>query len=99
MDPHRVDTANTLAIRVGLDPGRTVRTLEGEYTGAWRNVEEMLGEVESVVAPEDYDHINRILTKGCQSVLKFDKRSDSKLNTMERGNQKNFNQILKLWTK
>ena len=42
VDPHRVDMATALAIRVGLDPGRIVRMLEGEYTGAWRNVEEIL---------------------------------------------------------
>ena len=63
VDPHRVDMATALAIQVGLDPGRIVRTLEGEYTGAWRNVEDILGEVESVVTPEDDDYINRILTQ------------------------------------
>jgi hypothetical protein len=68
VDPHRVDMATALAIRVGLDPGRIVRTLEGEYTGAWRNVEEILGEVESVVTPQDYSHMNRILIQGCPSV-------------------------------
>ena len=30
-----------LATHVGLDPGRIVRTLEGEYTGAWKIVEEI----------------------------------------------------------
>ena len=79
-----------LVICVGLDPGRIVRTLEGEYTGAWRNVEEMLGEEESVVTPQDYNHINRILTQGCPSVLNFEEDSGSKLSTMERGNQKHF---------
>ena len=83
--------ATALAICVGLDPGRIVRTLEGEYTGAWRNVEEILGKVESVVTPQDYNHINRILTQGCPSVLKFEEKSDSKLTAMDRGNQKTFN--------
>ena len=63
VDPNRVDMATTLVIRLGLDPGRIVRTLEGEYTGAWRNVGEILGEVESVMTPQDYNHINRILTQ------------------------------------
>ena len=30
VDPHRVDMATALVICVGLDPGRIVRTLEGE---------------------------------------------------------------------
>ena len=84
--------ATALAICTGLDPERIVRTLESEYTGAWKNVEENSEEVESVVTPEDHDHINRILTRECLSVLKFDKQSDSKLSAMERGNQKTFDQ-------
>ena len=92
VDPNRVDMATALAIRVGLDPGRIVRTLEGEYTGAWRNVEQILGEVESVVTPQDYNHINRILTQGCPSVLKFEEKSDTKITAMDRGNQKTLNQ-------
>ena len=43
VDPHRVDMATALSIRVGLDPGRIVRILEGKYAGAWQKVEEMLG--------------------------------------------------------
>ena len=62
--------ATALEICVGPYPRRIVRILGGEYTGAWRDVEKILGEVESVVTPEDYDHINRILTQGCPSVLK-----------------------------
>ena len=38
VDPHRVDMATALAIHVGLDPGRIVRTLEDEYTGAWKRL-------------------------------------------------------------
>ena len=89
VDPNRVDMATALAIHVGLDPGRIVRTLDREHTGAWRNVEQILGEVESVVTPQDYNHINRILTQGCPSVLKFEEKTDTKITAMNRGNQKN----------
>ena len=58
-----------------------------------------MGEVESVVTPEDYDHINRILTHGCPAMLRFDKQSDSKLRAMERGNQGTFNQNPKMLDK
>ena len=34
----RVDMATALAIQCGLDPGKIVRTLGGEYTGEWRNI-------------------------------------------------------------
>ena len=34
VDPHKVDIKIVLGVCVGLDPGRMVRTLEGEYTGA-----------------------------------------------------------------
>ena len=79
--------ATALAIHVGLDPGRIVRTLEGEYTGAWRNVEQILGGLESVVTPQDYNHITGILTQGYPSVLKFEEKSDIKVTVMDRGNQ------------
>merc|ERR1712086_1169644 len=89
VDPNRVDMATALAIRVGLDPGRIVRTLDGEYTGAWINVEQILGEVESVVTPQDYNHMNRILTQGCPPVLKFEEKNRHKDNCDEQGKSKN----------
>ena len=45
--------ATSLALRSGLDPERVARTLGGEYTGAWRNVDAILHEIESVVDLED----------------------------------------------
>ena len=38
IDLYRVDMATALAVRTEHDPGRIVRTLNGEYTGARRNV-------------------------------------------------------------
>ena len=63
--------ATSLAIRAGLDPGKIVRTLNGEYTGAHRNVEKILRAVAPVVSVEDHDQIKRILTKGCPFSLKL----------------------------
>ena len=62
IDMNIVNMDIALALGSGLDPGRVVRTLRGEHTGAWRNVMGRLNEVGSVASPEDYQHINIILT-------------------------------------
>ena len=71
--------ATSLTLRSGLDPGRVVRTLGGEYTCAWRNVETVLHEIQLVINLEDYQHVKRILTKGCPLKLMFDKPRKNKL--------------------
>ena len=48
----------------------------------------ILENVQSVVSPEDYGRIKRILTSGCPSVLKFEEPLSNKLNMIKRGNQK-----------
>ena len=88
----RVDMATALALQCGLDPGKIVRTLGGEYTGEWRNVEATLEAVKSVVSISDYYHIKRILTSGCPFELQFEEPSASKFDTIRKGNQKSFNQ-------
>ena len=62
IDTNRVDMATALAVRSGLDPGKIVRSMAGEYTASWRDVDFILENVQSVVSPEDYGHIKRILT-------------------------------------
>ena len=58
-----VDMATSLALRSGLGLGEIVRTLGGEYTGAWRDVESIPNKIESFVSLEDYQHVKRILTE------------------------------------
>ena len=86
--------ATSLALRSGLDPGRVVRTLGGEYTGAWRDVDTILilHEIKSVVNLEDYQHSKRILIKGCPSKLIFDEHGENNLKMIKRGNQKKCTQ-------
>ena len=72
IDEHRVDMATALAVRSGLDPGKIVRTLGGEYTGAWRDVDKVLDAVSSVVSESDYAHIKRILMQGCPQSSLFE---------------------------
>jgi hypothetical protein len=38
IDPHRVEMANAAMIHFGLDPGKCVCFLSGEYTGQYRDV-------------------------------------------------------------
>ena len=86
--------ATALAVRTGLDPGRIVRTLNGEYTGARRNVKQVLKAVSFVVSSEDYQHIEQILTQGCPYSLEFQEETSSKLQVIARGNQKSFTKNL-----
>ena len=90
IDKHRVDMATALAVRSGLDPGKIVRTLGGEYTAAWRDVDKVLDAVSSVVSESDYAHIRRILTQGCPHSLKFEESPENKARALARGNQKSF---------
>ena len=93
----RVDMATALALQCGLDPGKIVRTLGGEYTGKWRNVEATLQAVKSVVSISDYYHIKRILTSGCPFELQFEESSASKFDIVRKGNQKVLTKILIRW--
>ena len=76
--------ATAMDLESGLNPGRVVRTLRGEYTGARRNVMGRLYEVGSVASPEDYQHIKTILTKGCPSKLIVDEPKSNKIMMIER---------------
>ena len=73
-----VDMATALALKCGLDPGRIVRTLGGEYTGEWGNAKQTLEAVKPVVSMSDYMHIERMLTSGCPYELNFEESTESK---------------------
>ena len=94
IDPHRVDMATALAVRSGLDPGRIVRTLNGEYTGARRNTKQILAAVAPVVTSDDYQYIKRMLTQCCPHFLEFQEETSSKLQVIARGKQKSFTKNL-----
>ena len=86
---NRVDMVMSLALRSGLDPGELVRTLWGEYTGVWRDVEGILNTMSPVASPEDDQYVKRILTRGCPSKLMADELKKNNLKMIERGNQNN----------
>ena len=86
IDTNRVDTATSFALRSGLDPGRVASILGTEYIGAWKDVDTILHEIESVFRLEDYQHVKIILTKGCPSKLMFDEPKENNLEMIKRGN-------------
>ena len=62
VDLDRVDMVGAAMIHFGLNPGRVVRCIGGEYTVEQRGVPAILAVVQSYISDEDYDHMERILT-------------------------------------
>ena len=86
IDPHRVEMASAAMVHFGLDPGKLVRWMGGEYTGYHRNIEKTLVAVRPHVTVEDYNHIERILLDGCPVELKVTEPLSNKLEMIRRGN-------------
>ena len=92
IDPHRVEMASAAMVHFGLDPGKFVRWMGGEYTGYYRDVKATLLAVHPYITAEDYNHIERILLDGCPVVeLKFTEPLSNKLVMIRHGNSKSFN--------
>jgi hypothetical protein len=64
--------ASAAMIHFGLDPGKLVRWLGGEYTGARRDVNRTLTAVKDHVSADDFSHMKRILLEGSPCELTFD---------------------------
>jgi hypothetical protein len=79
-------------IHFGLDPGKLVRWLGGEYTGARRDVRRTLTAVKDHVSADDCNHIKRILVDGLPGELTFDEPLANKSLMIQRGNSKSFNE-------
>ncbi len=91
IDPHRVEMASAAMVHLGMDPGKLVCFLGGEYTGERRDVRRILCSIHGHVSREDYNHIKWILLRGCPAKLKFTESNHSKVTMLRRGNQKSFN--------
>jgi hypothetical protein len=57
INPYHVEMASTAMIHFGLDPGKFVRFLLGEYTGQHQNVCRTLDAIQDHVTSDDYSHI------------------------------------------
>ena len=90
IDPHRVKMASAAMVHFGLDPGKFVHWLSGEYTGHHRDVRRTLNAIHEHVSAQDFEHIRRILLDGCPAQFTFDEPSSNKLELISRGNSKNF---------
>jgi hypothetical protein len=52
---HRVELASAAMVHFGMDPGKFVRWLGGEYTGHRREVGKILATVKPHILSEDYN--------------------------------------------
>ena len=57
IDPHHVEMASAAMVHFGLDPGKFVQWLGGEYTGYHRDVQTTLDAVQSHVTPDNFEHM------------------------------------------
>jgi hypothetical protein len=78
--------ASAAMVHFGLDPGKLVRWMGGEYTGYHRNVEKTLVAVRPHITVDDYNHIERILLDGCPVELKVTEHLSNKLEMIRREN-------------
>jgi hypothetical protein len=90
INPHCLEMASAAMIYFGLDPGKFVQWLGGEYTGHHWDVQTTLDAVESHIMPGDFEHMKRILLDGCPAELMFIEPLDNKLAMLKRGNSKTF---------
>lgn len=92
----RVDMASACFLHYKGEPGLVVRYLDGEYTGAHRDITNCLKRIETHVNQEDYDAIERILTSGCPRYFDVEIPKSEKTKWIERGNQQSVNDNLPL---
>ncbi len=96
IDQKRVDMANAAMVHFGLDPGKFVRWMKGEFTGEHRDVARVLSSVKDHVSPDDLAHLKRILCEGCPSQVRLTEPLANKLKMIERGNSAPFNENVEL---
>ncbi len=90
IDTSWVKMASTAIIHFGLDPGKFVHFLGGEYNGYTCDVHRTLLAVKDHISPEDLAHIKWILLDGCPSDLTFEEPPINKMEMISRGNSKSF---------
>ena len=65
-------------IKFGLDPGKLMRWLGGEYTGKRREVNHTLAAIKDHVSTINFNHMKRILLDGCPLKLASDNSLSNK---------------------
>jgi hypothetical protein len=97
IDPHQVCMANAAMAHFGLDPGRFVRWMGGEYTGQHWDAHSTLAVVRDNVLADDYTHMKRILLDGCPVQLNFEEPLSNKIKLIECGISKSST-ITPIWS-
>jgi hypothetical protein len=82
IDPHQVNMANAAMIHFGLDPGKFVCRLGGKYTSQHCNVQATLLAVQNRI---------QIILEISPSQLKLDEPLSNKIEMINQGNSKSFN--------
>jgi hypothetical protein len=90
IDPHRVKMASAAMVHFGVDPGKFILFLAGEYTIHHQDVRCTLNAVQNYVTPDDYEHMKWILLNGCPPQLTFKEPTSNKLEFISRCNFKSF---------
>ena len=91
IDPHQVCMANMAMAHFGLDPGRFILWMGGEYTGQHWDTHSALAAVRGHVSADDYEHMKQILLDGCPAQLDFEEPLSNMIEMIERRNSKSFN--------
>jgi hypothetical protein len=84
--------ANAAMAHFGLNSGRFVQWMGGEYTGQHRDTYSTLAAVKGHVSTNDYKQMKRILLDGCPAQLNFEEPlTSNKIEMIDQGNSKSFN--------
>ena len=100
---HLVWLMAACAVHYDLDFSLVLRYLSGEYTGEWRDVEEIVRTVSPYVSESDAQHIRRILETGCPFEFNWEQTTENKEIFVRRGNSPsiaaNWKSVLKTLAK
>jgi hypothetical protein len=91
INPRQVCMANAAMAHFGLDLGRFVQWMGGEYMGQHQDTHSTLAAVRGHVSADDHAHMKRILLDGCPAQLDFEEPLSNKIEMIECGNSKSFN--------
>ena len=83
--------ASAAMVHFGLNPGKFVRWMGGEYTGYHRDIQRTSAAVPPYITAKDCNHIEQILLDGCPAEIMFTEPLDNKLKIIRRGNSKSVN--------
>jgi hypothetical protein len=65
IDSHHVEMASAAMVHFGLDLGKFVQWMGGEYIGYHRDIQRTLATVCLYITAKDYNHIEQILLDSC----------------------------------